>query len=94
MGAQDQRIMADQCMLIKPTTSLQHFDAEVISQRFRDTAMFEALNALNPGDVLRYQDVEAPFSLIRKLVITFGAKIEMSYIKRSVGSVVIDFMRR
>ena len=56
--------------------------------------MVEALNALNPGDVLRYQDVEAPFYLIRKLVITFGSKIEMSYINRSVGSVVIDFMRR
>jgi hypothetical protein len=86
--------MANQRMLIEPKKSLQHFDAEVISQRFRDTAMVESLNALNPGDVLRYQDVEAPFSLIRKLIITFGAKIEMSYIHRSVGSVVIDFMRR
>ncbi len=86
--------MARQSMRIKPMTSLQYFDAELIAQRFRDLAMVEALRALNPGEILRYQDVEAPFALIRKLVITFGSKIEISYIKRSVGSVVIDFMRR
>ncbi len=81
-------------MPIKPTASLQYFDAEIISRRFRDMAMVDALKALHPGEILRYQDVEAPFSLIRKLIITFGAKIEMSYIQRSVGFVVIDFMRR
>lgn len=86
--------MTGERMFIKSTISMHYFDAALITQQFRDVALINALEALNPGEVLRYQDVEAPFSLIRKLVITFGAKIEMSYINRSVGSVVIDFMRR
>ncbi len=87
-------MMAQQSMLVIPTTAPHLFDAGLIAQRFRDAAMIAALKELNPGETLRYRDVEDPFSLIRKLVITFGAKIEWSYIKRNVGSVVIDFMRR
>ena len=73
--------------------SLHHFNGCYLSQRLRDVAMIAVLNELSPGETLRYQDVEDPYSLIRKLILVLGAKIEWSYFKRTVGSVVIDFLR-
>lgn len=87
-------MMGYRSVLVKPTKMLKYFDADFIAHQFRDLAMIAAIKELSPGETLRYQDVEAPFSLIRKLILTFGAKIEMSYIKRHVGLVEIDFLRR
>lgn len=67
------------------------FDARGVARRFRHAAIFGALNALNPGETMRFYNDHDPFPLLAQLDKHFGARIEMAYIARQPGDVIIDF---
>ena len=69
------------------------FDGSGISNKIRDVALIAALNDLKPGEILRFFIDHNPLSLIRSLILRYGSKIELQYIERQQGSVVIDIMR-
>ena len=69
------------------------FDGCGISNKLRDVALVAAINDLRPGEILRFFIDHNPFSLIRSLVLRYGSKIELQYLERQQGSVVIDFRR-
>ncbi len=72
---------------------VHHFDGRGISEKIRDVALIAALGSLNIGETIRYRNIADPSSLIRKLMIEFGSKIEWEYIDRRPKSIIIEFTR-
>lgn len=69
------------------------FDARGIAKRFRHAAIFGALNALNPGETMRFLNDHDPLPLLSQLQQHFGENIEISYVSREPGQIVLDFKR-
>ncbi|WP_137938314.1 DUF2249 domain-containing protein [Chitinivorax sp. B] len=68
------------------------FDARGIAKRFRHAAIFGALAALRPGEVMRFVNDHDPLPLLNQIDSHFGNHVEMSYRRRDTGEVVIDFL--
>ncbi len=70
------------------------FDARGVAKRFRHAAIFGALSALHPGETMRFMNDHDPLPLLNQIVHHFGEQIEISYVSRTPGEIVIDFRVR
>ena len=69
------------------------FDARGIAKRFRHAAIFGALDALNPGERMRFVNDHDPLPLLDQLRTRYGAAVDIQYLQREPGAIVIDFVR-
>jgi len=76
------------------TEALYPFDARGVAKRFRHAAIFGALDALQPGETMRFCNDHDPQPLLAQLQVRYGAGIEISYVQRELGAIVIDFARK
>ena len=73
-----------------PTDNAYLFDARGIARRFRHSAIFGALGALQAGETMRFVNDHDPLPLLDQLRQRFGERVEIEYRQRDVP-VVIDF---
>jgi uncharacterized protein (DUF2249 family) len=69
------------------------FDARGIAKRFRHAAIFGALDALNSGERMRFVNDHDPLPLLDQLRARYGEVVEIQYLQREPGAIVIDFIR-
>lgn len=72
---------------------LYNFDARGIAKRFRHAAIFGALDALTPGETMRFCNDHDPIPLLRQLQERYGENVQVNYVQKVPGEVVIDFAR-
>lgn len=70
------------------------FDARGIAKRFRHAAIFGALDALHPGETMRFANDHDPLPLLQQLQQRYGASVTINYVQRDPGLIVIDFARQ
>ena len=68
------------------------FDARGIARRFRHSAIFGALGALQPGEAMRFVNDHDPLPLLGQLRERFEDRLEIIYRQRDAGAIVIDFV--
>ncbi len=68
------------------------FDARGIAKRFRHAAIFGALDALHPGETMRFVNDHDPLPLLDQLEARYGAMVRVDYEQRGPDGVVIDFV--
>ena len=73
--------------------SIYPFDARGIAKRFRHAAIFGALDALNPGETMRFVNDHDPLPLLQQLQQRYGDTVKIEYRQRDPGAIVIDFIR-
>lgn len=75
-------------------TSYTHylFDARGIARRFRHSAIFGALGALEPGEAMRFVNDHDPLPLLDQIGERFGEQVDIVYRQRDPGAIVIDFI--
>jgi uncharacterized protein (DUF2249 family) len=73
---------------------LYPFDARGIAKRFRHAAIFGALDALFPGETMRFCNDHDPLPLLAQIEQRYGSAVAVSYVQREVGTIVIDFVRQ
>ena len=71
--------------------TLHPFDARGIGKRFRHAAIFGALDALSPGEAMRFVNDHDPLPLLAQLQARYGASLTIEYKQREPGAIVIDF---
>ncbi|PJK00553.1 hypothetical protein CO641_00765 [Lysobacteraceae bacterium NML91-0213] len=67
------------------------FDARGVGRRFRHVALFGALDALQPGEGMRFINDHDPLPLLAQLRERYGKQLAVDYVQRQPGEVVIDF---
>lgn len=67
------------------------FDARGIARRFRHSAIFGALDALQPGEAMRFVNDHDPLPLLNQLRERYGDAVSIEYRQREPGAIVIDF---
>jgi uncharacterized protein (DUF2249 family) len=67
------------------------FDARGIGKRFRHAAIFGALDALNPGETMRFVNDHDPLPLLAQIEQRYGDGLLVEYRAREAGGVMIDF---
>ncbi|OIQ91166.1 hypothetical protein GALL_268960 [mine drainage metagenome] len=70
------------------------FDARGIAKRFRHAAIFGALDALNAGERMRFVNDHDPLPLLDQLQQRYGEAVDIVYLRREPGEIVIDFVRQ
>lgn len=70
------------------------FDARGIARRFRHSAIFGALGALQPGETMRFLNDHDPLPLLDQIRGRFGEQVDIRYVRRDPGEIVIDFTIR
>jgi uncharacterized protein (DUF2249 family) len=70
------------------------FDARGIAKRFRHAAIFGALDALQPGETMRFVNDHDPLPLLAQLQARYGEQVDIQYRQREAGGVMIDFIVR
>jgi uncharacterized protein (DUF2249 family) len=70
--------------------SVHCFDARGVARRFRHAAIFGALEALHPGETMRFFNDHNPLPLIAQLRDRFGDRLTFSYRKTDPDLTVID----
>lgn len=73
---------------------IYHFDARGIAKRFRHAAIFGALDALNPGERMRFINDHNPIPLLQQMQARYGDAVQIQYLEQGADGVVIDFIRR
>ncbi len=73
------------------STTLYPFDARGIGKRFRHAAIFGALDALTPGETMRFVNDHDPLPLLAQLRERYEDGLSIQYRQREAGAVVIDF---
>lgn len=68
------------------------FDARGVAKRFRHAAIFGALDALGPGDTMRFVNDHDPLPLLDQLRHRYGEAVSIEYRQREQGVIVIDFV--
>lgn len=67
------------------------FDARAIAHRFRHSAIFGALDALQAGEAMRFVNDHDPLPLLEQMRQRYGEGVEVHYLQREAGAIVIDF---
>jgi uncharacterized protein (DUF2249 family) len=67
------------------------FDARGVARRFRHAAVFGALEALLPGEAMRFMNDHDPLPLLGQLREYFGPRLDIAYVARQSDAIVIDF---
>ncbi len=70
------------------------FDARGIAKRFRHAAIFGALDALRPGETMRFCNDHDPLPLLDQLAARYGDGVSIAYCQREPGQIVIDFVKQ
>jgi len=70
------------------------FDARGVAKRFRHAAIFGALDALQPGETMRFVNDHDPLPLLAQIAQRYGESVNVEYVQREPGSIVIDFAVR
>lgn len=70
------------------------FDARGIAKRFRHAAIFGALDALQPGETMRFCNDHDPLPLLDQLRGRYGDSVDIAYVQREPGEIVIDFAKK
>ena len=70
------------------------FDARGIAKRFRHAAIFGALDALRPGETMRFANDHDPLPLLEQIAARYGERVDVEYRHREQGNIVIDFVVR
>ncbi len=70
------------------------FDARGIAKRFRHAAIFGALDALQTGETMRFMNDHDPIPLLNQLIERYGNGLDIRYLAREPGEIVIDFVRQ
>lgn len=83
--------MSHDCSNSLNQTSTYLFDARGVARRFRHSAIFGALSALNAGETMRFCNDHDPLPLLQQIAGHFGHRVHASYVAREPGEVVIDF---
>jgi uncharacterized protein (DUF2249 family) len=83
--------MPHDCSTPSIEAGVYEFDARGVARRFRHAAIFGALNALNPGETMRFMNDHDPLPLLSQLDNYFGPRIQMAYVTREAAGVIIDF---
>ena len=77
---------------IRPVALQVHpFDARGIARRFRHAAIFGALDALQPGEAMRFVNDHDPLPLLAQIQARYGEAVAIDYRQRDASAVVIDF---
>lgn len=74
--------------------SIYGFDARGIAKRFRHAAIFGALDALQPGEIMRFVNDHDPIPLLGQMMARYGEGVKIEYRQRAPEGVVIDFVRQ
>ncbi len=69
------------------------FDARGVAKRFRHAAIFGSLDALHPGETMRFVNDHDPLPLLDQMKARYGDAVNINYLKREPGQIVIDFTR-
>ena len=69
------------------------FDARGVAKRFRHAAIFGALDALFPGETMRFVNDHDPLPLLQQLAQRYGESVTITYRQREPGAIVIDFVK-
>jgi uncharacterized protein (DUF2249 family) len=69
------------------------FDARGIAKRFRHAAIFGALDALHAGETMRFMNDHDPLPLLEQMRARYGDGVEIKYLRREPGEIVIDFVK-
>lgn len=72
---------------------LYSFDARGIAKRFRHAAIFGAFDALTPGETMRFCNDHDPLPLLAQLRDRYGARVDINYVSKNPGEIVIDFLK-
>jgi uncharacterized protein (DUF2249 family) len=67
------------------------FDARGIAKRFRHSAIFGALEALNHGETMRFVNDHDPIPLLQQIVQRYPGQVRIEYVVRQPEQIVIDF---
>jgi uncharacterized protein (DUF2249 family) len=86
--------MSHNCANIISPDMLYPFDARGVAKRFRHAAIFGALDSLHPGETMRFVNDHDPLPLLAQLMERYGDAIEINYVAREPGQIVIDFKRK
>ncbi len=70
------------------------FDARGIAKRFRHAAIFGAFDALAVGETMRFVNDHDPLPLLDQLRQHYGANVDIRYLRREPGEIVIDFVKQ
>jgi uncharacterized protein (DUF2249 family) len=84
--------MAHDCSTPVRPDAVYPFDARGVAKRFRHAAIFGALDALRPGEVMRFCNDHDPLPLLDQIGQYFGDRVKMAYVSRQPGEIVIDFL--
>jgi uncharacterized protein (DUF2249 family) len=69
------------------------FDARGVAKRFRHAAIFGALDSLNAGETMLFVNDHDPLPLLAQLAQRYGSGIDIHYVTREPGQIVIEFNR-
>ena len=86
--------MSHNCANIISPDMRYPFDARGVAKRFRHAAIFGALDSLHPGETMRFVNDHDPLPLLAQLMERYGDTIEIGYVAREPGQIVIDFTRK
>ena len=75
-------------------SAIYPFDARGVAKRFRHAAIFGALDALQPGETMRFANDHDPLPLLEQITARYGERILIEYRQRDPGAIVIDFVLR
>ena len=84
--------MAHDCSLPSAPNDVYPFDARGVAKRFRHAATFGALDSLHAGETMRFCNDHDPLPLLSQIDQRYGQRIEIAYVARQPGEVVIDFL--
>ncbi|HEU4844776.1 MAG TPA: DUF2249 domain-containing protein [Burkholderiaceae bacterium] len=84
--------MSHDCSQPTGPEGIYPFDARGVAKRFRHAAIFGALDALNPGEVMRFCNDHDPLPLLNQIANFFGPRVKVAYVSRQPGQVIIDFL--
>ena len=69
------------------------FDARGVAKRFRHAAIFGALDALRPGETMRFVNDHDPLPLLDQLTSRYAQAVSIQYVQSEPGANVIDLVR-
>ena len=72
-------------------SAIYPFDARGVAKRFRHAAIFGALDALHPGETMRFVNDHDPLPLLGQIQQRYGNQVGINYVAREPGNIVIDF---
>ena len=73
--------------------SIYAFDARGVAKRFRHAAIFGALDSLQSGETMRFVNDHDPLPLLDQMRERYAERVDIRYLEREPGAIVIDFIR-